>query len=193
VYGTWMQRPNESTGAYVDAWLQYGRYQNTVKGVGLSEEKYQSRTVAASLEAGYGFAMYSGEKTALYVQPQMQLSYTNYHANRHTETNGTVVTTDQAGGLTTRLGVRFYGHTLLNDRNWVQPFVTVNWLRGAENAMRFDGQRMSGDVPRNRYEVLAGLQTQLGKNWTGWGQAGMQYGSNNYRSGTVQLGLKYAW
>jgi outer membrane autotransporter protein len=37
------------------------------------------------------------------------------------------------------------------------------------------------------------LLTQLDENWTGWGQTGMRFGSNNYRSGSVQLGLKYSW
>ena len=100
------------------------------------------------------------------------MHWTDYDSDRLTERNGTVVVTDQAGGLATRLGVRLYGHATAAG-NRVQPFLAANWLREAgDNSVRFDGERLQGGVPENRYELKAGAQLTLGANWAAWGDLG---------------------
>lgn len=193
LYGTWLQNPETATGAYVDGWLQYGRYQNSVEGQGLQKERYDARSATVSAETGYAFALGASDRSAWFIQPQLQLSYSDYRSDRLTERNGTVVESDDAGGLSSRVGVRIYGHTTAAG-NKVQPFVAVNWLRdGGDNAMRFDGARVQADTPSSRVELKGGAQVQLGKNWTGWGDLGVQRGQDGYRNVSGQMGVRYSW
>ncbi|MEK0265853.1 autotransporter outer membrane beta-barrel domain-containing protein [Stenotrophomonas rhizophila] len=99
IYATWLQRPAEGTGAYADGWVQHGRYRNTVQGIGLAKERQDAQTQAASVETGYAWAMRMRSGTQLMVQPQLQLTYTDYRADRITEHNGTQVAVGAAGGF----------------------------------------------------------------------------------------------
>ncbi|WP_414605138.1 autotransporter outer membrane beta-barrel domain-containing protein, partial [Stenotrophomonas pavanii] len=89
VYGTWLQEADGTRGAYVDAALQHGRFDNRVQGIGLAPEHYDSRMTSASVESGYTFNVWQGSASALYVQPQLQLSHVDFRADRHVESNGT--------------------------------------------------------------------------------------------------------
>ncbi|WP_342315749.1 autotransporter outer membrane beta-barrel domain-containing protein [Lysobacter sp. FW306-1B-D06B] len=194
MYGTWFATASAPAGLYVDGWLQYGRYDHSVLGDYLDEERYDATSWAASLEAGYAFALSQGGKTDLYIEPQVQAIFTDYSAQTHRERNGTVVEDIQAGGLTSRLGVRFYGHASSDAGNLVQPFVSVNWWHDSDkNVMAFDGTTLILDLPRDRYELKLGAQAQLGGGWTGWGQLGLQAGADGYRDVGGQVGVNYRW
>ncbi|PZT10328.1 autotransporter outer membrane beta-barrel domain-containing protein [Stenotrophomonas maltophilia] len=193
VYGIWLQAADGTQGAYMDANLQYGRFDNRVQGIGLEPEHYDSRTASASLETGYTFNVWQGSASALYVQPQLQLSHVDFRADRHVESNGTVIDHADAGGLTGRLGVRVFGHGTAAG-NTVQPYLGVNWLRGSgTSTLQFNGDRLGADVPRNRYEVQAGAELKLGQRWGAWGGVSVQHGDYGYRNVGGQLGLRMAW
>lgn len=193
VYGTWMQEADGTRGAYVDAALQHGRFDNRVQGIGLAPEHYDSRMTSASLESGYTFNVWQGHASALYVQPQLQLSHVDFRADRHVESNATVIDHADAGGLSGRLGVRVFGHGTAAG-NSVQPYLGVNWLRGSgSSTLRFNGDTLGADVPRNRYEVQAGAELRLGQRWGAWGGMSVQRGDHGYRNVGGQLGLRMAW
>ncbi len=192
-YGTWLQDAGGLTGAYVDGSVQYGRFDNRVQGIGLEPEHYDSRMASASLETGYTFNAWQGTASVLYVQPQLQLSYVNFSADRHVEANGTVIDHADAGGLSGRVGVRVFGHGTAAG-NTVQPYLGVNWLRGSgTNTLQFNGDTLGADVPRNRYEVQAGAEVKLGQRWGAWGGMSVQRGDHGYRNVGGQLGLRMAW
>lgn len=194
LYGTWFANANTTTGLYLDGWLQYGRYDNKVQGDYLASERYDSSTWAGSIEAGYAFALNDGDSTRFFVEPQAQAIFTDYTMSQHREENGTLIDDVDAGGLTTRLGVRFYGHAASAQRNLVQPFVTLNWWHDDDgNRMAFNTTTLELQLPRDRYEAKLGLQTQLGSGWTGWGNLGLAYGAGDYHDVTGQLGLNYRW
>jgi len=193
LYGTWVQSAEDSSGLYVDGWLQYGRYDNRVQGDNLPRETYDATTRAASIEAGYGWAFANAERGTWYLQPQAQVTYTDYKGDTLQEVNGTVVEDDRAGGFESRVGVRLFGHDSASG-NRVQPFLAVNWLyteRG--DAMRFDGERLDARLPTNRYEAQAGAQLRLGQNWSAWGDLRVQRGDSGYKDAGAQLGLRRAW
>lgn len=193
LYGTWVQSAEDSTGLYVDGWLQYGRYDSDVRGDALARETYDATTRAASLEAGYAWALGTAEQGSWYLQPQAQLTYTDYKGDSLQEVNGTVVEDDRAGGLESRVGVRLFGNDNASG-NRVQPFLAVNWLyteRG--DAMRFDGERLDARLPTNRYEAQAGAQLRLGQNWSAWGDLRVQRGDSGYKDAGAQLGVRRAW
>ncbi|WP_414539788.1 autotransporter outer membrane beta-barrel domain-containing protein [Stenotrophomonas forensis] len=193
VYGTWLQQADGSEGAYVDAQLQYGRFSNRVHGIALDQEHYDSRMRSGSLEAGYTFNVWQGTSSNVYVQPQMQLSYTDYSANRHVESNGTVVDGAEAGGLAGRVGVRAFGQRA-GMGTVVQPYLGVNWLRSSgRNAIDFQGEALRADLPRNRYEVQAGAELKISHRLGAWGGLSAQRGDHGYRNVGGQLGVRLAW
>jgi len=194
VYAGWLQDPVQTTGLYVDAWAQYAQFKNTVQGDALAEERYDSDAKTASVEAGYSFKVLESASTAMFLEPQVQLSYTDFSADRHVETNGTVIDGSDAGGLTSRVGVRLFGHANSDIGNRVQPFVAVNWIHGADdNSLRFDGERLAGGLPQDRYEARAGASLQLGQRWTASGDMAVQKGQGGYRGVAGQVGLRASW
>ncbi|TDB35077.1 autotransporter outer membrane beta-barrel domain-containing protein [Stenotrophomonas sp. TEPEL] len=193
VYGTWLQDPSQGLGLYVDASVQYARFDNRVQGDGLARESYDSRAGIGSLEGGYTINVWQGVSANLYLQPQLQLSYVDYRANRHVESNGTVVDNDDAGGLSGRVGLRVFGRGT-GEGNVVQPFLGVNWLRGSRtSSLDFDGDTLAAEVPRNRYEVQAGAELKLGIRWGAWAGVTVQRGEQDYRNVGGQLGVRMAW
>ena len=194
IYGSWLQDPAQTTGLYVDAWANHAQFKNSVQGDGLSKERYDSTANSASVEAGYGVQVADGARVAMFIEPQLQLSYTRFSADSHTESNGTVIDGSDADGLTSRVGVRFFGHANTEVGNRVQPFVSVNWIRESnENSLRFDGEQLSGGLPQNRYEAKAGASLQLGGRWTAWGDLGLQRGDGGYKDVSGQIGLRTSW
>ncbi len=195
LYATWFQSPAEQTGAYVDAWVQASRFKNTMQGDALARERYDSRALTASVEAGYAFKVREGANSALYVEPQAQVTWTDFSMDTHLEGNGTQVRSVDAGGLQSRLGVRVYGHDTAAGGNRVQPFVGVNWIRarGEGNSLALNETYVAGGRPRDTYEAKAGAQLQLGGGWTGWGELSTTRGKGDYTNYGAQLGVKHSW
>ncbi len=193
-YASWLQDPAQTTGVYVDAWAQYAQFKNTMQGDALAKERYDSDARTASVEAGYSFRLLDSTRTAMFLEPQLQLSYTDFSADRHVETNGMVIDGSDSGGLTSRVGVRLFGHANSDVGNRVQPFLAVNWVHGADDSsLRFDGERLAGGVSKDRYEAKAGASLQLGRRWMAWGDMGLQRGQSGYRAVAGQLGLRASW
>ena len=200
LYASWLEPSQDQRGLQLDSWLQWARYRHKVEGVGLAAERYTARSAAASVELGYALPLQLGQFTTLYVEPQLQVTYTGYTAGRHVERNGTVVAMRGAGGLATRTGVRLYGQrgtpgAHAQQHAWVQPYLTVNWLRNshATDALRFDEQIWTGDVRGDQVEAKLGAQLQLGPRLSGWGEFALQSGQRQFRGVGGQLGLRYHW
>ena len=194
IYGSWLQDPAQTTGLYVDAWANHAQFKNSVQGDGLSKERYDSTANSASVEAGYGVQVADGARVAMFIEPQLQLSYTRFSADSHTESNGTVIDGSDADGLTSRVGVRFFGHANTEVGNRVQPFLSVNWIHeSSDNGLRFDGERLAGGLPQDRYEAKAGASLLLGRRWSAWGDLGLQRGDGGYKDVSGQIGLRTSW
>ncbi|WMD22946.1 autotransporter outer membrane beta-barrel domain-containing protein [Achromobacter seleniivolatilans] len=194
IYGTWFQNPSSPEGAYVDTWLQYGDFDNTVKGDHLGSEKYKSRTWSGSLEAGYAFKVHQGERYGVYLEPQAQVIHTDYRSDDVREENGTRVQSGKAGGTTTRLGARVYARSSDTSSNRIQPFAEVNWWSGGnKSSIAMDGERLSHDLPKNILETKVGAQFEIGRGWSGYGSVGYQQGSNSFSDVSGQAGVKFSW
>ncbi|WP_347253115.1 autotransporter outer membrane beta-barrel domain-containing protein [Leminorella grimontii] len=192
LYATWFGSASMATGGYMDTYVQYAWFDNTVKGQDLPSEEYKSRLWQWSVESGYAFTLGNAGNYQWLVEPQAQLIYDWYSADTHTEQNGTRIHGGDANGLTTRLGARLYGR--MERGEGVQPFVGVNWWHGdANNALKMDNDRFSQDVPDNRYEVEIGLQARISNGWQAWAQLSNQTGENGYRNSEGVIGVKYVW
>ena len=199
LYGTWYANDADKTGAYVDGWLLYNWFDNTVSGQGLASEKYDSDGITASVETGYTWKLAEfSERKALYIQPKAQITWMDVQADTHVEKNGTRVVDKTDGNLQTRLGVKAYlqGHNAMDDGKGrtFQPFVEVNWVHNTQNySVQMDD--ISNDVKgsRNIGELKAGVEGQLTKNVTLWGNVAQQIGDNGYKDTQGMLGLKYSF
>lgn len=193
-YATWLQAADDHAHAYVDSWLQYGRFRNSVQGDGLERERYRSRSWTGSIEAGYPVLLVQGEQRSLQLQPQVQLIHAWYAADRVIERNGTGVETRRAGGPTVRIGTRLYSQPTGARQVGIQPFMAVNWWSGGNSSIiAVDGESLRRDLPRNIYEVKLGAQLNLSGQWRGSGQVGHQRAAQDYRDTSLQFTLARDW
>ncbi|WP_329892175.1 autotransporter outer membrane beta-barrel domain-containing protein [Stenotrophomonas sp. SMYL11] len=189
VYGNWA---NEAM--YVDASVQRGQFRNRVQGEGLAEERYDSDIWQSSLEAGYRFGLGSVGNTALSLQPELQLVYTDAKTDVHTETNGTVVRAAGNSGLSGRAGLRLQGESRSAAGASVSPYLAANWYRdGAGNGIAFDDEVLKAGIPRNRYELNAGARVDFRSGLSAWGGLGVMRGDHGYREATANLSVAYKW
>ncbi|CAG9185668.1 autotransporter outer membrane beta-barrel domain-containing protein [Cupriavidus pampae] len=192
VYGTWFQNDKSRLGWYTDLWAQYGWYTNHVNGQSLPTVKYDSRVLALSAETGY--AWYARHERDWVIEPQGQVIFVRGHENGVTEPNGTRIDGGDGSGWITRLGVRLHRTWIHDSGKRTQPYLTVNWWHDAvDNVLTFNQVSLRDMYPQNRYEIKIGINVEQGKGWTGWGNAGWQFGSQSYHAFIGRLGVKYAW
>ncbi|WP_347253502.1 autotransporter outer membrane beta-barrel domain-containing protein [Leminorella grimontii] len=181
-YATWYANQNMKapTGLYLDGWMQYSWFDNTVSGGGDPKESYNSKVMTASLESGYAFVAHDAPARQWIIEPQAQVVYSDYRADSVTDSRGMRVDNGDADSVMTRLGVRTYSRSTLGD-NAFQPFVEANWLyNNAKNTLDFNGYTVKDGMPKNRYEVKVGVQGEIVKGLQVWGHfsgtGGEQYG-----------------
>jgi len=189
VYGNWA-----NDAMYVDASVQRGQFRNRVQGEGLAEERYDSDIWQSSVEAGYRFGIGHIGTTALSLQPELQLVYTDAKTDVHTETNGTVVRAAGNSGLSGRAGLRLQGEGHSAAGASVSPYLAANWYRdGAGNGIAFDDEVLRAGIPRNRYELSAGARVEFRSGFSAWGGFGVMRGDSGYREATANLSVAYKW
>lgn len=194
VYGTWYQNAAKMTGPYIDTWLQYAWYDNTIKGYQLSSEHYRSNTLSASLETGWTFVLAELPGSQVMIEPQAQAIYSHYTQDDHTEANGTRIHSQSTRQMQTRLGVRLYERNQTVSGHLWQPYIGVNWWHGCgSDRIAFDDIVVRQDMPKNRFELKTGIEAELAKNWTIWGAVTVQGGQNHFSDINGTLGARYFW
>ncbi|WP_295520575.1 autotransporter outer membrane beta-barrel domain-containing protein [uncultured Stenotrophomonas sp.] len=189
VYSNWT-----SDALYVDASVQRGQFRNRVQGEGLAEERYDSDLWQSSLEAGYRIGIGQIGSTALSLQPELQLVYTDATTDVHDEANGTVVRALGQSGLSGRAGLRLQGESRSAVGASVSPYLAANWYRdGAGNGIAFDDEVLKAGIPRNRYELSAGARVEFRSGLSAWGGFGVMRGDGGYREATGNLSVAYRW
>ena len=201
LYGTFYQNEKDKTGLYVDSWLQYSWFDNTVTGQGLASEQYKSSGLTASVESGYtlhagSYTTDGGMVNEFYIQPKAQVTWMGVKADDHREHNGTVVQGAGTDNIQTRLGVRAYlnGKSHI-DRDTVrefEPFVEANWIHNSRQA----GVRMGGEEPlsagtRNIAELKTGVEGKITNNLNLWGNVAQQMGGKGYSDTQAAVGVKF--
>lgn len=121
----------DKTGLYVDSWVLYNWFDNTVKGDEIAQESYKSKGLTASLESGYAFHLGSFKapgdwESNVWLRPQAQITWMGVKANDHTEKNGTRVQGQGDNNIQTRLGMRLY----VNGKSAAEkePYASLNPL-----------------------------------------------------------------
>ncbi|EGT3572261.1 autotransporter outer membrane beta-barrel domain-containing protein [Citrobacter amalonaticus] len=201
LYGTWYQNAVDKTGLYVDSWVLYNWFDNTVKGDELAQESYKSKGLTASLESGYAFHMGSftvpGDwESNVYIRPQAQVTWMGVKANDHTEKNGTRVQGQGDNNIQTRLGMRLYANGKSSAEKGTvrefEPFIEANWIHNSKQyGVRMNDTSTSLQGSRNVGEVKVGVEGRLTRDLSVWGNVAQQMGNNGFRDTSGVLGIKY--
>lgn len=196
IYGTWRggNGADPYAGFYVDGSLQRAQFRNRVVGIGLDTERYDSRAWQGAAETGYAFRVGGANNGGIYLEPQLQVGYSRWDSNRHTEANGTVVSTENANGVFGRAGLRLSGVTRWgNGAAEVQPYLAANWLHTrAESQIRMDDEIADARVPRSRGEFSGGASVKFSNGIGAWGGLSLQKASG-YHQTSAQVGVSYSW
>ena len=200
LYGTWFENKKDDAGLYLDSWLQYSWFNNSVNGEGLASESYKSKGLTVSMETGYTLKLgettgSQGSVNAWFIQPQAQVTWMGVKADSHRESNGTVVIGEGDNNVQTRLGVRTFlkgQHAMDAGTGRIfEPFVEANWLHNSRSfSTTMDGARVSQAGSRNLGEIKAGVEAKLNPNLNLWGSVGTQVGTRGYQDSTAIVGVK---
>ena len=187
------------TGPYVDTWLQYQRFKNTVTSSDYDvDETYHTKGFTASLEAGYTFGLKdwksaSGVDNATRLRLEGQVIRMGVRGGDHLEQSiGTLVAGTGAENVRTRVGLTAY-HLFSNDAKGtaVKPYLTLNWFHDTKSfGSVMNGVKDTITGTRNFGELKVGLEGKLTKSVNLWGAAGYQQGSHGLRNVEAILGAK---
>ncbi|HBM8320059.1 autotransporter outer membrane beta-barrel domain-containing protein [Enterobacter mori] len=201
IYTTWFANDETKNGAYLDAWAQYGWFNNNVKGQDLQGESYKSSGATTSLELGYTkksgeFRGSFGSKNEVYIQPQAQIIWMGVTADDHREANGTRISGVGDNNVQTRLGLRTYikGRSAMDNKSEreFQPFIEANWIHNTNQyGTKMDGVKSSQDGASNLGEIKTGLEAKINKELNLWGNVAVQVGDKGYNNSSATIGFKY--
>ena len=198
LYGTWYANDIDKSGTYVDTWALYNWFDNKVMGQDQAAEKYKSKGITASVEAGYSVKLGASERNSYWLQPKAQAVWMGVQADDHREANGTRVKDNASGNLLTRLGVRAY----IKDHNAIdngqsrefQPFVEANWIHNTQAAsVKMDN--VSNDMRGTKHigELKVGVEGQITPRLQVWSNVAQQVGDKGYSDTRGMLGVKYGF
>ncbi|WP_371365461.1 autotransporter outer membrane beta-barrel domain-containing protein [Pseudomonas sp. QL9] len=192
IYGTWFDDGQSKTGAYIDTWLQYAWFDNTVQGQGLPKENYDSDGYQASVESGYTFPL-GGADSNLYIQPQAQLVWDNIDTSKLRETNGTVISPPNEENLNSRLGAKLFVKIRPQNADilWA-PYISANWLHNTQNyGVRMDHTTQYMGGAKNTSEMKIGVNGMLTEQLSIWGSISGRAGDDHYSETSGAFGISY--
>ena len=195
LYATWYADNATKEGTWLDTWVLYNWFDNTVRGDSLKEERYRSKGITASLEMGHTFRVAEQPRLSYGLQPQVQLIWMGVSADDHREDNGTWVRDKGKGNLQSRLGIKAFmqGYTIRDEGKdrLFQPFVEVNWLHNTHNdAVSMNELSGSVDGTKNSVELRTGVEAKINSQLHLWGNIGQQIGGEGFSDTQAVLGLK---
>ncbi|MEY7874476.1 autotransporter outer membrane beta-barrel domain-containing protein [Enterobacter roggenkampii] len=196
LYGTWYENADRHRGAWVDTWLQYAWFSNSVQGEGLAEERYNSGGLQASVETGYAFVVAGGKNLDYMIEPQAQAIWNGVEADEFRESNGTVVKSEGGSNVHTRMGVKGSMDIRSGDKSDVvwKPYVAVNWHHNTkEYGVKMDDVSLSMSGAKDTVELKAGLEGQLTEKLSVWGGGSAQLGSDDYGDLGGMVGVRYGF
>ncbi|MEL7548422.1 autotransporter outer membrane beta-barrel domain-containing protein [Pseudomonas protegens] len=195
VYGTFYADDVNRLGAYVDTWLQYGRYTNRLSSE-LGSADYDSNLWSASLESGYALAPFAADSPfrAWVVEPRGQLIYSRYTASA-ADLQDTRLRNGTADAWRSSIGVRLYQQPgQAADESVLRPFVETNWLHSeAVPSVRMGSNSFDARPSRDALELKVGAQlrvardVELSSHLFGHSGSASEYGYGG------QLNLSYSW
>lgn len=198
LYATWYANEADKSGTYLDSWVLYNWFDNTVKGDYLASDSYKSDGITASIEGGYSFLVGESENATYWIQPKAQVIWMDVQADTHRDKTGAVVKDNTDGNLMTRLGVKAYlkGHATKDEGKGreFQPFIEANWIHNTDNqAVQMGSIKDEMRGTRNIGELKVGVEGQITPRLQMWGNVAQQMGDNSYSDTSAMVGVKYSF
>ncbi|WP_241607807.1 autotransporter outer membrane beta-barrel domain-containing protein [Rosenbergiella australiborealis] len=200
IYSTWIN-DNSGKGGYIDSWLLYNWFNNSVKGDELTPEYYRSKGLTGSIEAGYvsevlRFNGSKGSEYRWYFMPSAQLTYQGVKHRTLTEANNTRISNTGKNNVQSKLGIRswIHGRHQIDQatERYFQPFAEVNWLHNLKrHGVKMDDTKVELAGAENAVEMKLGLEATLSKQSRVWVNTGVQIGNQGYNDNRVTLGGKW--
>ena len=170
---------------YIDVWAQYVMMRNKVEG--LKTEKYNSKGLVASVEAGYTFEV----TDTFRIVPQAQVIWMDVKADNHTDSEGRRISSN-SGNVQTRIGARFF-----SEGQDYSPYAEVNYIHNSkdysvnfsENGAEMISAKALG--AKDLYQLELGIATKPKNGWTAEGSAAFTKGRNSYQDVRVKINLRY--
>lgn len=190
VYLQWQENHKDMTGAYLDTWINYNYFNHKVQGQSFKENKYTSNGFITSIEAGYTLNL---PKTAVYVQPQMQVTWQDVHHKGSVYLDNEKIKDLNRGNIETRLGAKLFLN-LKNNNYDLNPFLEVNWINNSKNygtAIESNKQYLKGT--KNIAQLGLGLNSNIGNHTNLWGSFLQEKGNQGYKDKQVNIGIKYSF
>lgn len=195
LYGTWFENPVDKNGAYVDSWIFWNHFRNTVDGKDMRTEKYKSKGITASIELGTNYEIARNDSYSYWLQPQLQLVYQNVQLKDFQENTGTKVRKGSAN-LQTRLGIKAYmkiPSDLTTDSNY-RPYLALNWMHNTKNHfVSLNSNDLSIAGNRNIGEIKVGVEGDTSKTSNAWVNVSYKVGSKGYRDLQGNIGWKWTF
>lgn len=198
LYATWYANEADKSGTYLDSWVLYNWFDNTVKGDYLASDSYKSDGITASIEGGYSFLVGESENATYWIQPKAQVIWMDVQADTHRDKTGALVKDNTDGNLMTRLGVRAYlkGHAAKDEAKGreFQPFIEANWIHNTDNqAVQMGSIKDEMTGTRNIGELKVGIEGQITPRLQMWGNVAQQMDDNSYSDTSAMIGVKYSF
>lgn len=191
---SWYQDARDHQGAYLDSWLQYAWFDNSVSEDGTGDDNYHSSGLLASLEGGYRFTLMQGDQWNWTLQPQAQVTYQGVKQKDFTASNQSKVTQEGDNNVQTRLGLRSEWDIHTAPALHLKPFIEANYRHNsAETALNVDGVSFTDNTAKDSAELSAGVSGNLGANTTVWGKIGQQEGSDDFSQTEASVGVSVRW
>lgn len=197
LYSTWFTGDDNGGGWFVDAWLLYNWFDNTVTGKDQAKQSYDSKGFTTSAEAGYAFNMsqffgLSGVDTQWFMQPQLQATWLGVKASESAESSGSTVYSKGNGSLQTRLGIRTDLRGAKSAESLFLPYAEINWSHTTKHFAASVSDNTEGDIGvRNTGEFRTGFNARVAGSLSLSGDISMQMGENSYKDTKASFGLSY--
>ncbi len=198
LYGTWYDNDADKNGTYVDTWVLYNWFNNTVTGDTFASESYKSNGFTASAEVGYTFKVGESPKDnkIFFIQPKAQVVWMGVKADNFNDARGDQIRSEGDGNILTRLGIRSYinGYSDIDKgkERVFEPFVEANWIHNSKSfGGNMGGTLVEQDGARNIGELKVGVEAQWDPKLNLWINIGQQMGGEGYSDTSAIFGVKY--
>ena len=194
LYGTYQQNADTQMGLYVDSWLLWNRFDNTVKGDELPTEKYASNGITASAELGYNLKLAERNNVRYVLQPHAQVMLQNVRSDNFQEGNGTHVEFLNRARTQTVLGVRAAAHIQTGLTATITPHIEANWLHSSNGyGVAMNNVTADTDSGRNIAQLKLGVEGELNKRLSLDVALFRNQGNAGYQETGGNVALKYRY
>ncbi|MGO2158693.1 MAG: autotransporter outer membrane beta-barrel domain-containing protein [Serratia proteamaculans] len=191
---SWYQDVQQHQGAYLDSWLQYAWFDNSVSEEGTGDDNYQSSGLTASLEGGYRFTLMQENQWNWTLQPQAQVIYQGVKQKDFTASNQSEVAQQGGNNVQTRLGLRSEWDIHPTASLHIKPFLEANYRHNsAETSLNVDSVNFTDNTAKDSAELSTGISGELGEKTHIWGKIGQQTGSDDFSQTEASVGVSIRW